>query len=134
MCKRIQEHYLAYAEHGVQCLTTEDKASNHHINNDYDFVYDGINAKFLKAYITSVKTKQNRKHCSYMNIWKYNDAVIFGAEEAKQSLTDQDYDEMNTSLDSCKKECVDKNRQDILMKTKQILLVSFFILIYASGP
>jgi hypothetical protein len=41
---------------------------------------------FIKAFIGSIEVKTNGKHCSFVHIQKFRDAVKFGAEEAHQNL------------------------------------------------
>jgi hypothetical protein len=67
-------------------------------------VYQGINIKYVKAFLGQKKKKENGKTCSHVNIRKYHDAIIFGAEKAGVSLSPLHQSEMKKFLVSFKKE------------------------------
>ena len=46
-----------------------------------DIVYKGLNSKFLKAFVATKTKKPSGKTSSYEHIWKYFDAVQWGAKE-----------------------------------------------------
>jgi hypothetical protein len=45
-------------------------------------VYEGINIKYVKAFLGQKKKKENVKICSVVNIRKYHGAILFGAQKA----------------------------------------------------
>jgi hypothetical protein len=68
-------------------------------------VYEGINIKYVKAFLGQKKRKENCKTCSFVNIQKYHDAtILFGAEKAGVVLTPTYQMEMKKFLLSFKKE------------------------------
>jgi hypothetical protein len=100
-------------EGGVVALTPEQKndPSVHHYGNDFDLCYSRFNVTYLKAFIGSIKLKGNGKHCSFVHIRKFRDAIKFGAEEAKQDLPAEFDREMKSFLLSCKKEVTNQKKQ-----------------------
>ena len=88
-------------EGGVVALTPEQKndPSVHHYGNDFDLCYSRFNVTYLKVFfIGSIKLKGNGKHCSFVHIRKFRDAIKFGAEEAKQDLPAEFDREMKSFL------------------------------------
>lgn len=75
-----------------------------HWKNKYDLVYNGLNSNFLKAFLTTKIKKVNGKTCSYPQIRKYFDAVMFGAREAKERLPVCFYDCQKHFLASFRKQ------------------------------
>jgi hypothetical protein len=91
---------------GIVELTAEEtqERRSFHYKNTHDLVYDGINIKYVKAFLGQKKTKENGKTCSFVNIRKYHDAILFGAEKAGVVLTPTYHLEMKKFLLSFKKE------------------------------
>ena len=91
---------------GIVKLTDEQKQdrSSFHYKNTHDLVYQGINIKYVKAFLGQKKKKENGKTCSHVNIRKYHDAILFGAEKARVSLSPLYLSEMKKFLLSFKKE------------------------------
>ena len=78
-CKEFSE----YAAIGVRDLTV-DKLRDPTMfwwKNKKDLVYEGMNPKFLKAFLSTKVIKKNGQTTSYDHIRKYFDAVQFGAKE-----------------------------------------------------
>jgi hypothetical protein len=110
----LQLNYPEYCEEGgVVSLTPEQQQdpAEHHFTNQFDLNYSRLNVYFIKAFIGSVKVKGNGKHCSFVHLRKFRDAVKFGAEEAHQDLP-EDFDrEMKQFLLSCKKEVTNEKKK-----------------------
>ena len=83
----------------------------HHYTNEIDLNYNKLNVSFIKAFIGSIKVKTNGKHCSFVHIQKFCDAVKFGAEEAHQNLPEEFDREMKQFLLSCKKEVTNEKKK-----------------------
>jgi hypothetical protein len=60
------------------------------------------------------KTKENGKTASHVQIRKYNDAIIYGAKEAKQHLPITYYEEMEKFLAAFKKETTTAKKDGML--------------------
>ena len=114
--KFLEERYPEYYAVGVRVLTEEEKVSiDHHWNkNDRDLVYEGLNVKFLKAFMAQVKVKKNGKLCSNSNIRKYKDAILWGSSQAKSPLPSSFYNEIDRFLKSFKKEAKEAAKDGIL--------------------
>ena len=57
----------------------------------------------MKAFLTSIKKKENNKFCSFVHIRKFHDAVLVGSEEADGVIQSEEYQtEMESYLASCK--------------------------------
>ena len=71
------------------CFNRAPTSKQHFFGATHDLKYAGINIEMVKAFISLIKKKKNRKHTSYIHTHKFNDVIIFGAEEAKEELSDQ---------------------------------------------
>jgi hypothetical protein len=95
-----------YAALGTVELTEEQKQDirSFHYKNTHDLVYEGINIKYVQAFLGQKKKKENGKTCSFVNIRKYHNAILFGAEKAGVALTPSYQLAMKKFLASFKKE------------------------------
>jgi len=100
-----EANFSDYYAVGVRQLSVEDKSdtTKYHWKNQCDIVYEGLNAKFIKAFISTKTTKSNGKTMSYDHIRKYFDSVQYGAKEAKVRLPVSFYSAKDTFLQSYKK-------------------------------
>ena len=83
-----QEKFPEYYAIGVQSLSEEELAdqTKYYWKNDCNLVYEGLNPKFVKAFLSTKVIKSNGKTMSYDNIRKYFDAIQYGASEVDQLL------------------------------------------------
>jgi hypothetical protein len=95
-----------YAALGTVELMEEQKQDRRsfHYKNTHDLVYEGINIKCVKAFLGQKKKKENSKTCSFVNIQKYHEAILFGKEKAGVALTPSYQLEMKKFLASFKKD------------------------------
>jgi hypothetical protein len=91
---------------GIVELTEEQKRvrSTFHCKNTHDLVHEGTNIKCVKAFLGQKKKKENGKTCSHANIRKHHDAMLFGAEKARITLSPLCLSEMKKFLLTFKKE------------------------------
>ena len=116
---RIKTYYNftfnAYPEEyqsGTRLLTTEEKADTaaFHYKNLRDIIYTGFDVQVFKAFLTSIKVKRVDEETGeevlmgYDDVRKYKDAILWGANRAKQFLPKSFYQEMDVYLKSYKKE------------------------------
>jgi hypothetical protein len=138
ICEFFIGHYPEYAVSGVRLLTDDDKIegpNQHHYNNTYDLVYQGINLNLVKAFLSEAKKKENGKFSSHEHIRKYHDAILFGAEEAGVVLGEGYRSGMDIFLNSYKKELakqrqkgnVDKQEADHISFSLYRLLRQWFL-------
>jgi hypothetical protein len=79
--------------------------------NTEDLKYNGINVTPIKAFLSSAKRKSNGKICSFSNIRKFHDFILFGAEQASEVLPQIYHQEKQKFLESFKKESVEAKQQ-----------------------
>jgi hypothetical protein len=106
LCKFWIENCPEYAALGTVELTEEQKQDRRSFqyNNTHGLVYEGINVKYVKAFLgQKKKKKENGKTCSFVSIRSYHDAILFGAEKAGVALTPSYQLEMKKSLLPSKK-------------------------------
>ena len=110
---RIQHVYTAWAVLfpayyliGVRDLSAEElnDPANFFHKNKKELVYDGLNVKFLLAFLATKKKKTNGQMNGYENIRKYWDAIQYGAKEASISLPVTFYQAKEKFLSAYKKE------------------------------
>ena len=79
-----EQHFPDYYRVGVRNLTDEEMndSTSFFWKNKKDIVYEGLNSKFLKAFVASKTKKTSGKTSSYDHIRKYFDAVQWGAKES----------------------------------------------------
>ena len=111
----LQTHYPEYATGAggvveISAATCNNPNFFQHTNT-MDLYYEGINVTFIKAFLGSVKRKENGKMCSFSHIRKFHDAILFGAEQAGHILPRMYHQEMQKFLESFKKESVKARRE-----------------------
>ena len=112
----LQERYPTYYAVGVRALTEAELTDPdmYWWKNKHDLVYEGLNVKIIKAFLAFKKKKINGKTASHVQIRKYNDAIIYGAKEAKQRLPIIYYEEMEKFLGAFKKETTTAKKDGML--------------------
>jgi hypothetical protein len=120
---------------GVRKLTETELADPDKLwwKNKHDLVEEGINVKMIKAFVVHRKTKENGKTASHAHIRKYNDAIIYGAKEAKQRLPITYYEEMEKFLAAFKKETTKAKKDSILDKQEANPILKICFLLSYSG-
>ena len=100
------KEYPDYAALGVRELAETDfaDATKYWHKNKSDLVYRGFNVLLFKAFLTTKINKANGKVCSYPQIRKYFDAVLYGAKESKELLPHDFYSDMDKFLKSFRKQ------------------------------
>jgi len=100
-----RETYPDYFAIGVRALSPEERADPDMFfhRNTEDIVYAGLNVQMILSFMAHKKRKPNGKICSHVQIRKYNDAILWGANQAKQLLPSSYYEEMKNFLDAFKK-------------------------------
>ena len=107
ICRFLQENYRSYCDAGGVRDLTQDERTNQdifHHNNTVDLKYEGMNTRLIMAFLAAKKTKANGKTASHAHLRKYNDAILYGAEQIKENLPTEFYVEMNNFLNAFKKE------------------------------
>jgi hypothetical protein len=54
--------------------------------NSHDLIYTSLNDSLVKAFLAHKKAKPNGNTSSYVQLYKYNDAILYGAQQASQHL------------------------------------------------
>ena len=75
----------------------------------HDFKYSILVPDLIQAFLSANKVKEvdskgNETYYSFDNLRKYKDAILFGAKRAKVKLSDKFQVDMNSFIDSWKKE------------------------------
>ena len=127
-----EEHFPEYYQLGVKTLSADElqDPTKYYWKNKKDILYEGLNSKFLKAFISMKVVKTNGKTCSYDNIRKYFDAVQFGAKEADILLPIAFYKDKDKFLLSFKKQVAKaKGSGEVDEKEADPIPMSLFVLI-----
>ena len=110
----LKDQYPQYTAAGGVISISQEHARNpnffQHTNTE-DLKYNEINVTLIKAFLSSAKRKSNGKICSFSNIRKFHDSILFGAEQASEVLPQIYHQEIQTFLESFKKESVKAKRQ-----------------------
>ena len=95
-----------YCEVGIRDLTAEERSDGQKDfwNNTKDLVYEGINSRYIKAYLSQKIRKSSGKLMSFDTIRKYWDTVQYGAREANVLLHVSFYQEKDKYLQAFKKQ------------------------------
>ena len=107
MCRFLQQNYRSYCNAGgVRDLTHNERTNPDifHHKNAVDLKYEGMNTRLIMAFLATKKTKANGKTASHAHLRKYNDAILFGAEQINENLPTEFYVEMTNFLNAFKKE------------------------------
>ena len=98
--------YPDYYAVGVRVLSEEELADPDMFwwKNTRDLVYTGLNVKMVTAFQAVGKTKANGKTAGFDTIRKYNDAILWGAEQVNARLPREYYSVMDKFLQSFRKE------------------------------
>ena len=109
VCKYWKDHCPEYYAIGVKKVTNRDlndESKFYYKRYKYDFVYSGMNVKYLLLYMMSNQKKATGKFKSNQDMRKYKDAVLWGAMIARERLSTQFYEEMDKYLLSYKKQFI----------------------------
>ena len=107
MVKWVQQNYPHYYDLGVVELTSEQKAKKKKYHKQtHDFMYDKINIKIIKGFISANKFKADNPNQQYgfVHMRKYHNAIQFGARRVEVQLPQSYRLKMPLFLDSLKKE------------------------------
>ena len=122
--KIIEEKWPRYYAVGVVELTEEQRSKRnmcyHH--NTHDLVYTGLNVKVIKAFLASIKKKPNGKTCLHVQLRKYHNAIVDGAQKAGQTLPNLYIWEMKKFLGSFEKETRKAKNKDELDEQESDLI------------
>ena len=114
MIEWIKTEYPAYYEEGIRELNDEQKADNkRYYKSTHDFVYNKLSPDIVKAFICAkAKYRGNSQtQYSFSHTRKFQDAILYGAWRARESLPEKYELEMNVFLDSTRKEKVQAKKK-----------------------
>ena len=98
--------------------------------NKHDLVYDGINTKFVKAFLSTKVKKFDGKTSSFDNVRKYFDAIQYGANEMGVLLPVSFYSSKDKYLQAFKKQVAKaKTQGDIEEKEADPIPFGLYVLI-----
>jgi hypothetical protein len=122
----FKSHYPDYYTVGVRQLSREERTNpdSFYWKNLHDLIYTGINVSMTKAFVAHKKVKANGNNLSHVQLCKYNDALLWGSQAAKQLLPRGYYEEVDKFLQSFRKETVDAKKKENLTSKKRILFHS----------
>ena len=104
------ENYSRCANNVVIKLTREQiKNTDLYYRSTHNFKYDELDADLIKAFLSANKVKSvdsegTEAFYSFDNIRKFKDAILFGAKRAKVMLSGQFRVDINSYIESWKKE------------------------------
>ena len=110
MIKWAQENYRRYAKSVVVKLTSEQMQNKDlYYKSTHDFKYNILEADLVKAYLSANKVKSvdsegSETYYSFDHLRKFKDAILFGAKRGRTNLPEKFHVEINTYIDSWKKE------------------------------
>ena len=109
----FKSHYPDYYTVGVRQLSEEERTDpdSFYWKNLHDLIYTGINVSMVKAFMAHKKVKANGITSSHVQLRKYNDALLWGSQGAKQLLPRGYYEEVDKFLQSVRKETVDAKKE-----------------------
>ena len=109
----LETNCVDYCKIGVKTLSNEEKNDPDvfHYRNEKDLVYEGMNPKYIKSFLSSKKVKSNGNLYSFPDIRKYKDAIQWGANQVSAALPTNFYIEMDKFLTGFKKETKMAKRQ-----------------------
>ncbi len=80
--------------------------------NSHDLIYTGLNVSLVKAFLAHKKKKPNGNTSSHVQLRKYNDAILYGAQQALQLLPRGYYDKVEKFLNSFRKEALEAKKKE----------------------
>ncbi len=94
---------------------------------DRDLVYEGLRVDMVLAYMAGTKHKEGQTIYPYLHMHKVHDAILFGARTVEQLLSISYYSEMDSFLNSFKKETADtRSRGNVDEKSADPISFSSF--------
>lgn len=102
-----------YFSVGVRDLTEDElqDTTKFYWKNTKDIIYEGLNSKFLKAFVATKAKKASGKTSSFDHIQKFFDAVQWGAKEANSLLPVSFYQAKEKFLTAYKKQVANAKRK-----------------------
>ena len=101
----LKKNYPAYAAEVVIELTPEQRADKKKYGTaTHGLRYEILNPEFMQIFMSAKKERPDKKHYGFGHIRKYSDAVLYCAKLAKKELPPGYYFQMQTYLDTLKKE------------------------------
>ena len=103
----LHTEYPEVADVSVRVVRDEerdDPTKYYKPDDAYDFIYSGLNAQYIKAFLASMKYKPNGRMYGYSHISKFYDAIKWGCGLTSQRLSTNFYTEMENFLKSYKKD------------------------------
>ena len=114
MVKFLEEKHPDYAAIGCKNVTSEESNNpeKYYFGGTYkkDLVYRGIDVKVIISFLIANKIKANGKKKQFVDIRKYKDAVLWGAEIAGERLPLSFYKEIEIFLKGYKRETAKAKR------------------------
>jgi hypothetical protein len=102
--KHIYEFWIENCPEYVYTMEEQkQERKSFHYKKTHNLMYEGKNIKYVKAFLAQKKKKESRKTCYFVNIQKYNNAILFGAEKAGVLLTATYQSEMKKFLQTFRK-------------------------------
>ena len=124
--------YPDYFEVGTRILSAEEKTDPMKFFHtcDRDIIYSGLRVDMVLAYMAGTKQKDGDTIYTHSHMRKVHDAILFGARTVKQVLSTSYYSEMDSFLNSFKKECADgRSRGNVDAKSSDPISFSLYRLI-----
>ena len=106
----VKDNYSTHGKKVIVKLTKEQRKDEQlYYKSTHDFNYSILEPELIKAFLSANKVKAvdsegNEKYYSFDNLRKCKDAILFGAKRAKVKLSDKFQVDMNSFIDSWKKE------------------------------
>lgn len=110
MIEWAQKNYKSYAKTVVIKLTSEQMENKDlYYKSTHDFKYNILEADMVKAYLSANKIKSidvngRETYYSFDHLRKFKDAILFGAKRARKSFPEKFQVEIDTFIESWKKE------------------------------
>ena len=101
MIKYLQEKRPEYFEIGCKDVSQAEMTNPtlfYYNRYKKDFIYTGLNVKYIIDFLMATKLKENGKLKSFNDIRKYKDAILWGSRIAKQPLPSSFYREIEQYL------------------------------------
>ena len=132
MIEWLKTHYPNYHSVGIIPLSEDQKADKgRYHKQEEDFIYDRINVKMIKAFMSANKMKPGtEKQYSFVHMRKYHNAIQHGASRAGQQLPQSYVIGMTKFLNSFQKENNQAKKQGRLQENEaDPITFSFYRLI-----